>query len=260
MAILTGCGKNNKQLKKQPEQLNDFSVQVREYMKDNTGDANFEVTDSIKLVSLNSIIYKVDNRGIIDDDDYILIQDCGNKQIYSITNTHWPSFNSNIDKELQYQILANDASGKNIEPINFLDLGIEAFINRSSALNKRPLKDLELDTLIRFTKHKSAIRVSKIEEIDTLISKINRKEDFTHEYEHLLRLRPLLEKKIKQKNVLLYRFGWNPYLSYFEVLPSNAFCMYDDLKREKECENDLADYYKNIIKGGFYNLKTMLIR
>jgi hypothetical protein len=268
---LTSC-KNEKSLNNEAKQSDKHSIKIREYIQENIDNTinprrnpRFEVIDSVKLIGLNSILYKVDDRGTIDDNDYFLIQDCGNNEIQSITNRHWPSFNSETNRDLQIQILTNDESGKKIELINYDYLGLEMYLNRSSELKKRLITDMELDTMIRFMGDKELMRITKIEEIDTLISKIDRqydKEQERYEYEHFLKVRPILEKKIKEKNVLLYRLYWNSLLEYFEVLPyiSTSVCQDKKGKEREECEKFVSENYKSVVKGGFYNLKIMRIR
>ena len=272
LIVFIGCDNFKNQPKVQPKQANIFAIKIRDYINDNIdGNINpsreprFEIIDSVKLIALNSILYKVDDEGTIDDADYFLIQDCGNDEIHSITNRHWPSFNSEADRDLQVQILSNKESGKNIELVNYDYLGLESFLNRSSELKKRPISDLELDTMIRFMGDNELMRITKIEELDTLISKIDRNEDKESgrfEYEHFIKMRPILEKKIKEKNILLYRLYWNSLLEYFEILPfvSNSFCQEKLGKEKEQCEKEMSDSYKRVVKGGFYNLKMMRIR
>ena len=104
-----------------------------------------------------------------------------------------------------------------IELVNYDYWGLEAFLNRSSELRKRPISDMELDTIIRFMGDNELMRITKIEELDTLICKIDRKEDKQSErfeYEHFLKMRPILEKKIKESRqrvealLTLRQFSW----------------------------------------------------
>jgi hypothetical protein len=267
---LIGC-ENKQQLNNEPKETDKYSIKIREYINENinnvinAGDYHrLGVIDSVKLIGLNSILYKVIG-GSIDGEDYFLIQDYGNNEVHLITNRHWPSFNSETDRDIQIQILTNAASGKNIELVNYDYLGLEIFLNRSSELKKRILTDMELDTMIRFLGDNELTRVTKIEEIDRIISQIDREYDKEQEryvYEHFMRVRPILKQRIKEKNVLLYRHHWSSLLEYFEVLPyASASACQDMIGKEKEeCGKFAAESYKNLVKGGFYNLKIMRIR
>jgi hypothetical protein len=248
----------------------DYSTKIRNYIRQNIDGEGartfFAITDSIKLNTLNAIAYEVNDTTIMDDGGYILIQDCGTDQVYSITQRNWGSFNSIVDKDMQLMILNNDASGRNIEMVNFDYLGLEMFLNRSTALKTRLVSDLELDTLIRFISDNDWTRITKIEEIDTLINKIDRKTDIEQErfaYEHFLKARPVLAKKLKEPNVLMYRLRWwNPIIEYFEVLPfvSSSICLDKQGQSFEECKEEMLKYYERVPKGGIYNLKVLRIR
>lgn len=242
----------------------DYSTKIRTYIRQSIDD-DFAITDSIKLNTLNAIAYETDDTMAFDEDNYVLIQDCGNDQIYSITTRSWNSFNSLADRDMQLMILNNDASGRNIEMVNFDFLGLEMFLNRSTALKTRPVSDLELDTIIRFVTGNKLIRIAKIEVVDTLINKIDRKYDRENEwfkYEYLSKVRPLLAKKLNKPNVLMYRSYWNPIIEYFEVLPfvSSSICLDKQGQSFEECKEETLKYYERTPKGGFYNLKVMRIR
>jgi hypothetical protein len=273
-AILTllGCNNVDKQPDVSVEKNDTLSVKIRSYIEKNINKSfdyrdkrAFKVMDSVKVVALNSIIYKVDDRSTFDDDDYFLIQDCGNEEVYTIINRHWPSHNSETDRAMQIKILETNASGKDIELVNYDYLGLETFLNRSSILKLRPISDMEFDTIIRFMGDNQLTRVTKLEELDTLISKINTEENNANgklEHDHLLSIKPLLLQKIKYKNVFLYRSYWNARLEYFEVLPYVSTSICGDIKdREKAaCEKEVLYDYKHTLKGGFYNIKIMTIR
>lgn len=242
----------------------DYSTKIRTYIRQNIDD-DFAITDSVKLITLNAIAYETNDTMAFDEDNYVLIQDCGNDEIYSITTRSWNSFNSLADRDMQLMILNNDASGRNIEMVNFDYLGLEMFLNRSSALKTRPVTELELDTLIRFVGQNQLIRITKVEEIDTMINKIDRKYDRENEwfrYEHLLKVKPVLAKKLNKPNVLMYRSNWNSTVEYFEVLPfvSSSICLDEQGPSFEECKEETLKYYERTPKGGFYNLKVMRIR
>jgi hypothetical protein len=243
----------------------DYSTKIRTHIRQNI-DADFAITDSIKLSTLNAIAYDVNDTTAFDEDNYVLIQDCGNDQIYSITTRSWNSFNSLADRDMQLMILNNDASGRNIEMVNFDYLGLEMFLNRSTALKTRPVTDLELDTLIRFVSENEWTRITKVEEIDTLINKIDRKYDRENEwfnYEYLSKARPILAKKLNKPNVLMYRsYWWHSTIEYFEVLPfvSSSICLDEQGQSFEECKEETLRYYERVPKDGFYNLKVLRIR
>jgi hypothetical protein len=270
---LLGCDSTDKQPIASAKQIDTYSTKIRNYIKENidknyyyhSKERGFEVVDSVKLSVLNSIIYKVDLRSTFDDDDYFLIQDCVNEEVYTIINRGWPSHNSETERDIQVKILETNASGKDIELVNYDYLGLETFLNRSSVLKLRPISDMEFDTIIRFMGDNRLTRITKLEELDTLISKINTEENNANgklEHDHLLSIKPLLLKKIKHKNVFLYRSYWDARLEYFEILPyvSTSICG-DKKEREKAvCEKEVLYDYNHTVKGGFYNIKIMTIR
>ena len=234
---------------------------LHDYLKLNL--PNFSVVDSLQLLSINSTIYFINDTNIIDDNDYFIIRDNSSKQLFKIVHGYWPIFNGDIPQDLQIRVLENDEEGKIIEPVNYIFLGLESFLNECVALEKQELNPNVLDTIIRFY-DKELIRLTLPAQIDTLLNRcIPYDKQNKAEFKKIIeQKRSILKNKIGRKNVLLYRLplNWEDYslIYFFEINPGlTDYSSYPKIDPKRFKLEKM--FHPREINGNNYNLVFMLV-
>ena len=217
ITLILSCGDSNNKTNKLQ-----ISTPLHDYLKFNL--PTFSVVDSLQLRSINSTIYFINDTKIIDDNDYFIIRDNSSKQLYKIVHSYWPIFNGDLPQDLQLRVLENDEEGKIIEPVNYIFIGLESFLNECVALEKQELNPNVVDTIIRFY-DKELIRLTLPTQIDTLLNRCKPYDKQNKaEFKKFIELkRSILKNKIGRRNVLLYSLplNWEDYsrIYFFEINP-----------------------------------------
>lgn len=241
--------------------LKETITPLHDYLKLNL--PTFTVEDSLNLRSLNSTIYFVNDTKVIDDNDYYIIRDNSSKQLYKIVHSYWPTFNQNLPQDIQVRVLQNDSEGQIIEPVNYIFLGLESFLNECVALEKKELNTKVVDTIIRFYNNE-LIRLTLPAQIDTLLNRCKspdneNKAKFT---KYIEQKRLILKNKIERKNVLLYSFPCNredfSFIYFFEINPGiTEYVKYPTADTKRYKIEKL--FYPGDVNGNNYNLVFMLV-
>lgn len=261
--ILSSCCETKNKAKKSEkdpkfkESLTPLSNYLKLYLP------SFSVTDSCQIRSVNSTIYYVKEIGTSDKTDYFIIRDNSSKQLFKIIHSYWPIFNGILPQEVQLKVLENDPEGQILEPVNYIFLGLESFLNECVALEKQELNPYIVDTIIRFY-DKELIRLTLPAQIDTLLNRCEpkEKENKAEFKKYIEQKRLILKKKIDRKNVLLYSYPSfrenNSFIYFFEINPGiTDYSRYPDVDAEK-FNNDKIFLVREV-NGNNYNLVFMLI-
>lgn len=173
---------------------------------------DYYVTDSIYIKSLQTTLYKV-NPGFADANEYVLLLDEQNGQIYPIIFHHWSRYNRPLLGDLNLRILENDQHGYNIEPIDYSFLELEIFLNRCVALQFAPLNYEAMDTIFQFYFEERHARIMSSAALDSMaLTKDHRNESFKLAY---LKKIELFKQKVQEEGVFLYYNGF--FWEYFEI-------------------------------------------
>lgn len=228
-------------------QKNDFQMPLQKYLmsefKQDSSFGDWSIsTDTLVVNSLNVNLYKARSR-ILDDDEFVLIKDNGSGQIYKIVVSSWSTYGiGHVSLDQQLKILESQQS---IETINYQFLGLEAFLNQSTALREMKLSMDAIDSIFMFWEP----MMRKIE-TDEDIMRIFKPMDSVGTKNWHNKVTSILKERIRCENALMYELD-EVNIYYFEINPF-ANCWTPE-------SSDYYEPYEKRIKGNVYNLRAMRV-
>jgi len=243
IVLLIGCSDKKEEYTSQRTDVEQMPLQdylISEFKQDSTHREWRISSDTLTINSLNITLYRAHSMGL-DDDEYVLIKDNHSDAIFKLVIPGWHPYGlSLISQDLQLQILENQQP---IETINFQFLGLEAFLNQSTALKDNRLSMDALDSIFMYWKP-----MLRRVETDEDIMRIFEPTDSLDSKEWSQKVTSILKRRFQCEYVLMYKLD-KAYIYYFEVNPfENCWSLdYYDAS------------YEQLIKGNLYNLRAMIV-